>query len=108
MIAILASLATAAVAGSVAYWALTRPRSRKNQQQRVATVAGLDVTPGQFWSAVLGVSGVTFLVVYTITGLMVVSLVPTAVVATLPRAYFSRKTCTASRQSSGGLARRSS
>ena len=40
---------------------------------------------------VLGAGGVTYLMVHAITGLVVVSLVPALVVATWPKAYFTRK-----------------
>lgn len=52
---------------------------------------GLDVSTRQFWSAVLGVAAATYMVLYALTGLVVVSLVPSIVVATLPKAYFLRK-----------------
>ena len=54
-------------------------------------VPGLDVSARQFWLTSIAVGVVTFLFVYGITGLVVVSLVPSVVVATLPRAYFARK-----------------
>jgi tight adherence protein B len=51
----------------------------------------LDVTTTQFWATVVGAALATYLVVYSLTGLVIVSLVPAAVVASLPRAYFMRK-----------------
>jgi tight adherence protein B len=49
------------------------------------------VTPIQFWGTVLLAGVLTFLVLYALTDLIAVSLVPAVVVATLPRAYFARK-----------------
>lgn len=52
---------------------------------------GLDVTPIQFWATSLGVAAATYLLVFALTSLPMVSLMPAAVVATLPRAYFARR-----------------
>ncbi len=53
--------------------------------------SGLDVTPGQFWLASLGAGLGTYAVVFALTSLPIVSLMPAVVVSTLPKAYFSRK-----------------
>ena len=53
--------------------------------------SGLDITPGQFWLASLGAGFGTYAVVFALTSLPIVSLMPSVVVATLPKAYFSRK-----------------
>jgi tight adherence protein B len=53
--------------------------------------AGLDVTPTQFWLASIGTGVLTYLLVYAITSLPLISAMPAVVVATLPRAYFGRK-----------------
>lgn len=90
MVSLLASIATAAAVGSIAYLLLTRGRGRR-RQRGTATVPGLDVTPGQFWGTVVGAGVITFLIVYALTGLIAVSLVPAVVVATMPKAYFARK-----------------
>jgi tight adherence protein B len=89
MVSVLAAVATAVAVGAVGLLVMRleragRPRSRRTH------VEGLDVPAFQFWLAVLGVAGVTFAVVYGLTGLLVVSAIPALVVATLPRAYFSR------------------
>lgn len=92
MVATLASLATAAAAGlAAAGWIRARGVNASSSRGRRMAVPGLDVTPSQFWSAVLGAGALTFMLVYAITGLVVVSVVPALVVATLPRTYFTRK-----------------
>lgn len=53
--------------------------------------AGLDVTAAQFWLTSIGAAGVTYLVVYALTSLPVVSAMPALVVAALPKAYFARR-----------------
>jgi tight adherence protein B len=53
--------------------------------------SGLDVTPSQFWLASIGAGAGTYLIVFAMTSLPIVSLMPSVVVATLPKAYFSRK-----------------
>ncbi|MGA7097742.1 MAG: type II secretion system F family protein [Acidimicrobiia bacterium] len=53
--------------------------------------AGLDVTPGQFWLTSIGAAGITYLFVYALTSLPVVSVMPALVVAALPKAYFARR-----------------
>lgn len=55
------------------------------------TLPGLDVTPMQFWGALLGAASVAYLIVYAITGLALVSVVPALVVATLPRGHLSKR-----------------
>ena len=52
---------------------------------------GLDVTPTQFWVSSVGAGLATYVVVYALTSLPIVSLMPSVVVATLPKAYYSRK-----------------
>lgn len=91
MVTLLASAMTATAAGLVAYWALTRPRSSRGRGRRSTTLPGLDVTPIQFWATVVAAGAVTFLVVFALTSLIAVSLVPAVVVATMPKAYFTRK-----------------
>jgi tight adherence protein B len=51
----------------------------------------LDVSTTRFWATLLAVGAVTYLVVFALTGLVIVSFVPALVVATLPKAYFTRK-----------------
>lgn len=52
---------------------------------------GLDVTRSQFWAASLGAGAGSFLLFLAVTGLAVVALVPAIVVATLPKAYYTRR-----------------
>jgi tight adherence protein B len=91
MVTILASVASAAAAGLIANWLLTRKRARRKESRRSATVPGLDVAAPQFWATVIAAGAVTYFVVFALTGLVAVSLVPGVVVATLPKAYFARK-----------------
>lgn len=91
MVDVLASLATAAVTGSLLAVLVRGRRERSRASRRRMAVPGLDVTQAQFWATVLGAGAVAFVVVFAVTGLVVVSLVPALVVATLPRAYFVRK-----------------
>ncbi len=65
-----------------------RPRVPKGNWLRES---GLDVTPAQFWVASIGAGVGTYIVVFALTSLPIVSLMPSVVVATLPKAYFSRK-----------------
>lgn len=86
-----ASTSTAVVAGIVAS-AIVRSRKQRQPRRRAhMSIPGLGVTRAQFWVAVLTAGGVTYALVYGVTGLFVVSLVPALVVASLPRAYFARK-----------------
>jgi tight adherence protein B len=48
------------------------------------------VTPLRFWFIILSTASLTYLVVFALTGLSVVSAVPAVVVATLPRAYLAK------------------
>lgn len=92
MVTLLAATATAAAAGVLAHRVLTvRRRTRRNRPRLSANVPGLDVTRLQFWATVIAAGAISFLVVYALTGLVAVSLVPAVVVATLPKAYFARK-----------------
>lgn len=92
MVSVLASAASALVAGLAASWLLRYSRRRPGRSPNRSRLApGLDVTGGQFWATVLSAGAVTFLLVYGMTGLFAVAIVPGLVVASLPRAYFSRK-----------------
>ena len=53
--------------------------------------AGLGVTPSQFLGSSLMAGAAAYLVVFGVTSLPVVSLVPAVVVATLPRAFYGRR-----------------
>ena len=90
MVTLVASSATALAAGLIVYRLATRPRLEPKRRP-TSTVLGLDVSLPQFWATVAGAGAVTFLVVFALTGLVAVSLVPAVVVATMPRAYFARK-----------------
>jgi tight adherence protein B len=89
MVTALAATATALAVGGLALL-LMRSGRRFGKRHR-EPVDGLDVTAAQFWSVALGVAAATFIVVYGVTGLPVVSAVPAAVMATLPRAYFAQR-----------------
>jgi tight adherence protein B len=52
---------------------------------------GLGITSFQFWVTSLGAGAVTYIVVFALTSLPIVSVMPAVVVATLPRAYFARR-----------------
>lgn len=91
---ILAALVTSVAAALLARWALSgvkRGVVRSPQKKSWLKEAGLDVTPAQFWLTSIGVALVTYAVVYALTSLPIVSLFPSLVVATLPKAYFARK-----------------
>lgn len=90
MVSLLASAATAVVAGALAYRLLTKQR-RRTKRLRDSRVPGLDVSSVQFWLTVIGAGALTFFVLFALTGLIAVSLVPAVVVATLPKTYFARK-----------------
>ncbi|HEX6301466.1 MAG TPA: type II secretion system F family protein [Acidimicrobiia bacterium] len=87
---LLASAATATAMGLICYLLVTRPR-RPTRRRTTTTAPGLDVTPVQFWGTVIAAAAITYLIVYALTGLIAVSLVPAVVVATLPKAHFARK-----------------
>lgn len=91
MVTIAAAAATAVCVGALGIllvrWRRTSPAPPPTRRD---TVHGLDLTLSQFWGTVLGAAVITFVVVYGLTGLAVVAAVPALVVATLPRAYFSR------------------
>ncbi|HJS72425.1 MAG TPA: hypothetical protein VJ858_06830 [Acidimicrobiia bacterium] len=91
MVTLIASAATAVAAGALAYWLLTNVGRRRGRRPRDSRVPGLDVSPLQFWLTVIGAGAITFFVLYALTGLVAVSLVPAVVVATLPKTYFARK-----------------
>ena len=92
MVNVAAPLFTAVALGAAAMWILQSGRQhRENRMHRRDVVPGLDVTPTQFWVALIGAGALTFALLYGLTGLVVVSAVPAIVVASLPRAYFARK-----------------
>jgi tight adherence protein B len=91
VVTLLACAMTAAAAGLLAHWLSRRPRTRSGRGRSSSTIPGLDVNTIQFWVTVIAAGAVTFLVVFGLTGLTAVSLVPAVVVATMPKAYFARK-----------------
>ena len=94
MVNLLAASVTALAVGLLGILVMRSERIRASvprREQQSSPVPGLDVTPFQFWTTVTGVAAVTYLVLYAMTGLVIVSIVPAVVVATLPKTYFSRK-----------------
>lgn len=91
MVSVAAAAATAVVMGVLASWLLTRRRRRRARPIRHSLVPGLDVTSAQFWCTVVAAGLITYLIVFALTGLVAVALVPAIVVATLPKAYYARK-----------------
>jgi tight adherence protein B len=94
MVSIGAALFTSVLVAMVS-WHLVN--SRKVRKGRPATSSawlrdsGLDVTVAQFWLTSVGAGLITFLVVFAVTSLPVVALMPAVVVATLPKTYFARR-----------------
>lgn len=91
---LVASLATAAVVALLIDLVLAGGRARRLHQTPATSWlkdTGLDITPFQFWATSVGAAATAYLLVYALTSLPIVSLMPAVVVATLPRAYFSRK-----------------
>jgi tight adherence protein B len=93
MVRVAAALATALAVGLIGFLLLraSKWRMAKPSRQQWTVTAGLDVSPFQFWVASIGAGAATFLVVFGLTSLPFVALMPAVVVATLPKAYFSRK-----------------
>lgn len=90
MTSLAAATATALAAGLLIRALFSRQPTRRRRRSR-NVVEGLDVSPLRFWFTVFGVAIATFLVLFALTELVVVSLVPSVVVATLPKTYFLRK-----------------
>lgn len=92
MVMVAAALATALVVGLVTFSvAKVRCRPGAPRFRSRDPVPGLDVTSMQFWLTVLGAGALTYLIIFAVTGLVPVSLVPALVVASLPKAYFARR-----------------
>ncbi|MGH8949204.1 MAG: type II secretion system F family protein, partial [Acidimicrobiia bacterium] len=91
---VIAAVATSVAVALIIKWVTagvrnaSRPRPRKPGWLEEY---GLEVTRGQFWLASLGAGLGTYAIVFALTSLPIVSLMPSVVVATLPKAYFSRK-----------------
>ncbi len=91
---LIASLSTAAAVAlvlSLIIGSLKAPRKRGTRSDPGFIQSGLDVTPAQFWLVSVGAGVLTYLVVYALTSLPIVSVMPAVVVATLPRAYYGRR-----------------
>lgn len=86
---LIASLATALAVALAARRVIRRARHAR-RRPATGSVPGLDVTPLRFWFIILSTASLTYLVVFALTGLSVVSAVPAVVVATLPRAYLAK------------------
>jgi tight adherence protein B len=91
VVTIVASLTSAIAVGLLTNTLIGRTRRPGDHRRTRQRLPGLDISPVQFWMTVLGVAGAAYFVVLALTGLVVVSLVPALVVATMPKAYFSRK-----------------
>jgi tight adherence protein B len=91
MVTVAAALVSAVAAGLVVDVLIEAWGRRARGRPVKPTIPGLDVSTSQFWLTVLGAGAVTFVALSAVTGLLVVSLVPALVVASLPRAYFMRK-----------------
>ena len=94
MVILLAALATAclvAVVTAIVSGKVHREGRPSRPETPWPSQAGLDVTPAQFWLTSIGAALGTYLLVYALTSLAVVALMPALVVGTLPRAYFGRR-----------------
>jgi tight adherence protein B len=94
MVTFMAAASTAAAAAlltTAIIASFRRSRRIAPSEQPWQSQAGLDITPTQFWLASIGTGLLTYLLVYAVTSLPVISAMPAVVVATLPRAYFGRK-----------------
>ncbi len=91
MVTFVAASCSAMAVGMIGHRLMKARRSVARDSPTRGVVHGLDVRPLQFWLTVLGAGIVTFAVVWAVTGLSAVSLVPAIVVASLPKTYFARK-----------------
>ncbi|HLF61672.1 MAG TPA: type II secretion system F family protein [Acidimicrobiia bacterium] len=94
MVILLAAASTALAVAFSTMAIIERFRNREPtvpHQEPWQSQAGVDVTPIQFWLASIGTGALTYLLVYAVTSLPLISAMPAIVVATLPRAYFGRK-----------------
>lgn len=89
MVTLAAAAVTGLAAGLITWMLISGPR--RARKARPARIPGLDVSTAHFWLTAIGAGAVTYLVIYAMTDLVFVSLVPALVVATLPHAYFARK-----------------
>lgn len=89
---LLASALSAVVVGvAVTHLFNHRSAPRHARRSNLRDRFGLDVTRSQFWLSSLGAGLAAFGLVFSITGLAVVSVVPALVVAMLPKTYYTRQ-----------------
>jgi tight adherence protein B len=91
MVAALVSAVAAALVANSVMAGIKKRSARTRQKGSWLKEAGLDVTPAQFWLTSIGAGVVTYAMVFALTSLPIVSLMPALVVATLPKAYFARR-----------------
>ena len=107
MVIFLASLATAVTAGLVAVGVSAKVRrvGRPASSADAMAIAGRARRDARPVLAGFDRAGVgTYLVVFAVTSLPIVALMPALVVATLPRAYFGPQARTAAGTGPGGVA----
>jgi tight adherence protein B len=91
---IVAALVSAVAAALVANTVMAGIKKRSDQTRPKSSwlkESGLDVTPAQFWLTSIGAGVVAYAMVFALTSLPIVSLMPALVVTTLPKAYFARR-----------------
>lgn len=93
MVSLAAALATGLLVAGLIRLAVAGSRARRRRKAPGGWLRdlGLDITPIQFWATSLAAAAGTYLLVYALTSLPIVSLMPAAVVGTLPKAYFHRR-----------------
>lgn len=92
MVTLAASVFTGLAVGALARQLVRLGRDgRVNKSRGIEAFPGLEVSRVQYWAAIAGAAGATFLTVFALTGLIVVAAVPTLVLAWVPRAYFLRR-----------------
>jgi tight adherence protein B len=91
-VTLLASALSAIVVGlALSHLFGQRPATHLIQRSNLRERFGLDVTRSQFWISSIGAGLAAFGVLFSVTGLVVVSVVPALVVAMLPKTYYTRK-----------------
>ncbi len=93
MVTLAAAAATSVTLVLILRSMIAKTGSKPLRPARVSWIhhSGLDVTPAQFWLTSLGAGAATYVMVFALTSLPVIAVMPAVVVATLPRAYFARK-----------------
>jgi tight adherence protein B len=90
VVTVLASLVSAIAVGLIAATVAGKQWETRGRA-RGARPSGVDVTPFQYAVVLIATAVATYLVVYALTGLVLVAVVPAVVVAMLPRAYLNRR-----------------